>query len=85
MSATPDYQGWGREHEKWNSKQHAREQNIRYQGQYIDQETGLHYNTSRYYDPDIGRFTQNDTIGIGGGINLTSYALTHSLIPTHLD
>nr|WP_202115347.1 RHS repeat-associated core domain-containing protein [Gilliamella sp. Pas-s25] len=27
------------------------------QGQYLDRETGLHYNTFRYYDPDIGRFT----------------------------
>ncbi len=25
---------------------------IRYQGQYLDPETGLHYNTFRYYDPD---------------------------------
>ncbi|WP_257378933.1 RHS repeat-associated core domain-containing protein [Snodgrassella alvi] len=30
------------------------EQNLRYQGQYLDRETGLHYNTFRYYDPDIG-------------------------------
>jgi uncharacterized protein RhaS with RHS repeats len=33
------------------------EQNLRYQGQYLDRETGLHYNTFRYYDPDIGHFT----------------------------
>ncbi|MFG0461250.1 RHS repeat-associated core domain-containing protein [Pseudomonas sp. yb_1] len=69
-----DYHGWGRKHDEWNCKKQAREQNLRYQGQYIDQETGLHYNASRYYDPDIGRFTQKDTIGIGGGINLTAYA-----------
>ncbi|WP_257381727.1 RHS repeat-associated core domain-containing protein [Snodgrassella alvi] len=25
-------------------------------------ETSLHYNTFRYYDPDIGRFTQPDPI-----------------------
>jgi RHS repeat-associated protein len=31
--------------------------NLRFQGQYLDRETGLHYNTFRYYDPDIGRFT----------------------------
>ena len=68
-----DYHGWGRKHDEWNCKQHAREQNLRYQGQYIDEETGLHYNVSRYYDPDIGRFTQKDTIGISRGINLTTY------------
>lgn len=69
-----DYQGWGKKYDEWARKQQAREQNLRYQGQYIDRETGLHYNTSRYYDPDIGRFTQHDTIGISGGINLTAYS-----------
>ncbi|PIT14896.1 hypothetical protein BGI32_06700 [Snodgrassella alvi] len=50
------------------------EQNFRYQGQYLDRETGLHYNTFRYYDPDIGRFTQPDPIGLLGGFNLYQYA-----------
>ena len=47
---------------------------MRYQGQYLDRETGLHYNTFRYYDPDIGRFTQPDPIGLLGGFNLYQYA-----------
>ncbi len=50
------------------------EQNLRYQGQYLDRETGLHYNTFRYYDPDGGRFTTPDPIGLRGGINLYQYA-----------
>ena len=50
------------------------EQNLRYQGQYLDRKTGLHYNTFRYYDPDIGRFTQPDPIGLLGGFNLYQYA-----------
>jgi len=49
-------------------------QNLRFQGQYADRETGLHYNTFRYYDPDIGRFTTQDPIGLLGGINLHEYA-----------
>jgi RHS repeat-associated protein len=49
-------------------------QNLRMQGQYLDRETGLHYNLFRYYDPDIGRFTQQDPIGLAGGINLYQYA-----------
>ena len=51
------------------------QQNLRYQGQYLDRETGLHYNTFRYYDPDTGRFTQPDPIGLAGGYNLYQYAL----------
>ena len=50
------------------------EQNLRFQGQYLDRETGLHYNTFRYYDADIGRFISPDPIGLEGGINLGSYS-----------
>ncbi|KPW41412.1 Rhs family protein, partial [Pseudomonas syringae pv. apii] len=49
------------------------EQNLRFQGQYFDVETGLHYNTFRYYDPEIGRFTTQDPIGLAGGVNLYRY------------
>jgi RHS repeat-associated protein len=41
-------------------------QNLRMQGQYLDRETGLHYNLFRYYDPDSARFTQQDPIGLAG-------------------
>ncbi|MDT3241417.1 RHS repeat-associated core domain-containing protein [Pseudomonas amygdali pv. morsprunorum] len=50
------------------------EQNLRFQGQYFDVETGLHYNTFRYYDPEIGRFTTQDPIGFLGGFNLYQYS-----------
>lgn len=47
---------------------------IRFQGQYFDEETGLHYNRHRYYDPHSGRFVSKDPIGLFGGINLQAYA-----------
>jgi len=34
----------------------------------------LHYNTFRYYDPDIGRFTPPDPIRLAGGLNQYQYA-----------
>ena len=52
----------------------GKQQNLRFQGQYLDHETGLHYNTFRYYDADIGRFISLDPIGMLGGINLGSYS-----------
>ncbi|EFO1363694.1 type IV secretion protein Rhs, partial [Escherichia coli] len=66
------YQVWGNTIQE---KDHGRvEQNLRYQGQYLDRETGLHYNLHRYYDPDVGRFIVTDPIGLLGGINLYQYA-----------
>ncbi|BEP61104.1 hypothetical protein GmRootV213_16580 [Variovorax sp. V213] len=47
---------------------------IRFQGQYFDAETGLHYNRHRYYDPASGRYVSRDPLGLAGGRNLHVYA-----------
>ncbi|HTF97301.1 MAG TPA: RHS repeat-associated core domain-containing protein [Cellvibrio sp.] len=49
------------------------ENNLRFQGQYYDEETGLHYNRFRYYDPECGRFISQDPIGLLGGVNNYQY------------
>ncbi|PIF75062.1 RHS repeat-associated protein [Variovorax sp. 54] len=47
--------------------------NLRYPGQYADEESGLFYNGYRTYVPTIGRYTQGDPIGLDGGWNRFGY------------
>jgi RHS repeat-associated protein len=48
--------------------------NVRFPGQYFDDETGLHYNWHRFYDPETGRYISADPIGLAGeDVNLFSY------------
>ncbi|MEG3928320.1 RHS repeat-associated core domain-containing protein, partial [Microcoleus sp. T3_D1] len=43
-------------------------------GRELDAETGLYYYRSRYYNPEIGRFIGEDSVGFGGGdANLYRY------------
>ncbi|MBN2976468.1 RHS repeat-associated core domain-containing protein, partial [Pseudomonas lactucae] len=68
------YRVWGNTLEEVREPYYIEEQNLRFQGQYLDRETGLHFNTFRFYDPDVGRFTTPDPIGLAGGINNYLYA-----------
>jgi RHS repeat-associated protein len=75
LAWTSDYGAWGKHDSTSARASDARiEQPLRYPGQYADESTGLHYNTFRYYDPDIGRFISQDPIGLAGGENLYAYA-----------
>lgn len=47
---------------------------LRLQGQYFDEESGLHYNRNRYFDPHIGAFVSQDPIGLDGGENPYGFA-----------
>ncbi|WP_349267290.1 RHS repeat-associated core domain-containing protein, partial [Neisseria sp. HMSC067G11] len=64
-----NYTGWGRLKEETKVTYNAY-QPFRLQNQYADRETGLHYNFFRYYEPDAGRFVNQDPIGLAGGSNL---------------
>ena|GEM_PF-2215421 len=61
----------------------------RYRGYYFDGETGFYYTSSRYYDPQIGRFINADeptmlfiTATMPGGANLYAYCLNNPIMLT---
>ena len=68
-----EYTAWGRLKKDERIYQNAH-QPFRLQNQYYDEETGLHYNLMRYYEPEAGRFMNQDPIGLLGGDNLYWFA-----------
>lgn len=47
---------------------------FRYRSYYYDVETGLYYLQTRYYDPEVGRFINSDSLGyLGDGIEFSNY------------
>jgi RHS repeat-associated protein len=59
-----EYLAYGGERYSENNASGHPEFNLthRFTGQAVDDETGLYYFNSRYYDPELGRFIQADTI-----------------------
>ena len=68
-----EYTAWGRLKKDGRVYKDAH-QPFRLQNQYYDEETGLHYNLFRYYEPEAGRFVNQDPIGLLGGENLYWFA-----------
>jgi RHS repeat-associated protein len=68
---------WSVSYDVYGQVSHAHtektENRIRFQGQYEDVETGLHYNLFRYFSPDVGRYLSQDPIGLAGGFNHYGY------------
>jgi RHS repeat-associated protein len=54
----------------------------RYTGQQLDEETGLYFYGSRYYDPELARFIRPDSIGQGASsqsLNRYTYCINNPL------
>ncbi len=66
-------QTWGKSLEIIASQDMLTQTAIRFQGQYYDEETGLHYNRYRYYEPHSARYLSKDPIGLEGGLNNLAY------------
>ena len=55
---------------------------FRYRGYYYDTETGLYFLQTRYYDPEVGRFLNRDSVEYAdpetiNGLNLYAYCLNN--------
>ncbi|WP_270958970.1 RHS repeat-associated core domain-containing protein [Burkholderia pseudomallei] len=46
---------------------------LRFPGQWADEESGLHYNFHRYYDPATGQYLSPDPLGLAGGLRTHAY------------
>lgn len=54
--------------------------NLRFPGQYYDEETGFHNNLFRDFDPSTGRYEEPDPSGLGGGVNIYLYGNANPLL-----
>ncbi|EAS1759918.1 type IV secretion protein Rhs, partial [Salmonella enterica] len=61
---------WG----AWSEQTGSVRNPLRFQGQYFDEESGLHYNRYRYYEPESGRYISADPLKLGAGLNTYAYA-----------
>ena len=64
------YDSWGKVTAIEGDQDLGKKNPLRYRGYYWDEETGLYYLASRYYDPEVGRFINADDINVPG-MNLT--------------
>ena len=83
------YDAWG--NHKWTGDETLAKRNpFRYRGYYYDEETGLYFLKSRYYDPQIGRFINIDSVlyldpETINGLNLYAYCNNNPVMNVDTD
>ena len=87
LYAEYSYDAWGKCSIKTNVNGIAKINPFRYRGYYLDDETGLYYLNSRYYDPEVGRFISPDSVDYLApesinGLNLYAYCLNNPVMHT---
>ncbi len=77
-----DYEPFGATlpNEDFNSDGKNFEYNLRFPGQWSDNQTGLFYNQWRSYQPSLGRYIQSDPSGLKGGSNTFAYAANNPVM-----
>lgn len=81
--ATYEYDAWGNCSVTNASGYTIGDENpFRYRGYYWDEESGLYYLNSRYYNPEVGRFISADDTGI---LTLTPDGLTDKNLYAYCD
>ncbi len=58
------YDSWGNVTAIEGDQDLGKKTPLRYRGYYWDEETGLYYLASRYYDPEVGRFINADDLSV---------------------
>jgi RHS repeat-associated protein len=80
------YENYAYGKERYNDQACSFEVSNKYTGQILDEETGLYYYNARYYDPEMGRFIQPDTLvptaADPQGLNRYSYCHNNPLNAT---
>ena len=82
---TYTYDSWGKLLSISGNTELGNRNPFRYRGYYYDGETGFYYVSSRYYDPEVGRWINADdtsNLGVDGSIlsyNLFAYCLNNPI------
>jgi RHS repeat-associated protein len=58
------------------------EMNLRFPGQYYDEQSKLYYNHNRYYNPELGRYMEPDPLALEAGLNMFAYADNNPVMNT---